>query len=125
LWKDGGARVPWGLIWYAPASPNYQEASHPEYHWAGLQLIAGNLYLLTGFVLLAAAAALAMAAHPRHKAARVHSVAGYPLPADPACQGSATPQGRAVCPGRAGLDPAGHCCQDETARAGEERGSRR
>jgi hypothetical protein len=83
LWQDGGAAVPWGLIWYAPASPNYQGANHPEYHWTGLQLIAGNLYLLTGFVLLAAAAAIAMAAHPRHKAARLHLLADYQLPADP------------------------------------------
>jgi alpha-1,2-mannosyltransferase len=82
LWQDGGAAVPWGLIWYAPASPNYQGARHPEYHWAGLQLIAGNLYLLTGLILLAAAAAIA-AARPRHSAGHRHFIDRYQLPADP------------------------------------------
>jgi alpha-1,2-mannosyltransferase len=56
LWKGGGSVVPWGLIWYAPYTPADVGEFHPEYHWAGLQLVAGNLYLLTGFVMLATAA---------------------------------------------------------------------
>jgi hypothetical protein len=56
LWPGGGAAVPWGLIWYAPATPADTGTVHPEYHWAGLQLLAGNLYLLAGFAVLAAAA---------------------------------------------------------------------
>ena len=52
-WPAGGAALPWGLIWYAPATPYDAGPIHPEYHWAGLQLLAGNLYLLTGLVLLA------------------------------------------------------------------------
>ena len=57
LWQGGGSVVPWGLIWYAPATPYHfgDVPSHPEYHWTGLQFFAGNLYLLVGFVLLAAA----------------------------------------------------------------------
>jgi alpha-1,2-mannosyltransferase len=55
LWKGGGSVVPWGLIWYAPYTPADVGDIHPEYHWAGLQLVAGNLYLLTGFVMLATA----------------------------------------------------------------------
>lgn len=56
LWQGGGVALPWGLIWYAPATPDDLGGFHPEYHWAGLQLLAGNLYLLGGLVLLAAAA---------------------------------------------------------------------
>ena len=63
LWPGGGAAVPWGLIWYAPATPADVGTVHPEYHWAGLQLLAGNLYLLAGFAGLAAAAVTA-ARHP-------------------------------------------------------------
>jgi hypothetical protein len=63
LWPGGGAAVPWGLIWYAPATPADAGPVHPEYHWAGLQLLAGNLYLLAGFAVLAAAAVTA-ARHP-------------------------------------------------------------
>jgi alpha-1,2-mannosyltransferase len=55
-WIGDGSAVPWGLIWYAPASRAEVGSAHPEYHWTGLQLLAGNLYLLTGCVLLAAAA---------------------------------------------------------------------
>jgi alpha-1,2-mannosyltransferase len=55
LWKGGGSVVPWGLIWYAPSTPAGVGDIHPEYHWAGLQLVAGNLYLLAGFVMLAIA----------------------------------------------------------------------
>jgi alpha-1,2-mannosyltransferase len=58
LWRGGGSVVPWGLIWYAPASPSYLGAIHPEYHWTALQFLAGNLYLLTGCALLAAAAVI-------------------------------------------------------------------
>ena len=55
--QGGGSLVPWGLIWYAPATPYHlgDVPSHPEYHWTGLQFFAGNLYLLAGLVLLAAA----------------------------------------------------------------------
>jgi alpha-1,2-mannosyltransferase len=63
LWPGGGAAVPWGLIWYAPATPAGTGTDHPEYHWAGLQLLAGNLYLLAGFAILAAA--VTAARHPR------------------------------------------------------------
>ena len=59
VWPGGGAAVPWGLIWYAPATPGDVGTVHPEYHWTGLQLIAGNLYLFAGFVGLAAAAIIA------------------------------------------------------------------
>jgi alpha-1,2-mannosyltransferase len=51
-----------GLIWYAPVSA-FSSGDNPkyaEYHWHGLQLIAGNLYVIVGcafFVLALVAAA--------------------------------------------------------------------
>jgi alpha-1,2-mannosyltransferase len=68
LWKGGGSAVPWGLIWYAPYTRDGTGGIHPEYHWAGLQLLAGNLYLLAGFVMLATAAAAAATGRPRPRA---------------------------------------------------------
>jgi alpha-1,2-mannosyltransferase len=54
-WQPHGD-LPWGLIWYAPATRYDLGSYHPEYHWAGLQLLAGNLYLLAGLVILAVTA---------------------------------------------------------------------
>ncbi|HEY6277900.1 MAG TPA: glycosyltransferase 87 family protein [Streptosporangiaceae bacterium] len=53
-WPDGWpppARQPWGLIWTAPYTPGVT-GPHPEYHWHGAALLAGNLYLLAGLALL-------------------------------------------------------------------------
>ena len=55
-----GPLVPWGLIWYAPGSG--AAGSHPwnsEYHWHGLDWLAGNAYILTGLVAFAVLAVLA------------------------------------------------------------------
>jgi hypothetical protein len=52
-----------GLIDYAPAS-SFAHGDNPayaEYHWHGLQLVAGNLYVLIGLGLLAVALAAAFA----------------------------------------------------------------
>jgi alpha-1,2-mannosyltransferase len=51
-----------GLIWYAPVS-RFSSGDNPryaEYHWHGLQLIAGNLYVIVGgaFFVLALVAAV-------------------------------------------------------------------
>ena len=58
-WPRADPAVPWGLIWYAPATLHGTGPNHPEYHWAGWQVVDGNLYLLTGIALLAAAAVAA------------------------------------------------------------------
>ncbi len=65
-----------GLIW-APPNTNpgayYQhgdQPSYPEYHWHGLQLIAGNLYVLTGTAIFLLLLVLAV----RAKRARARSV---------------------------------------------------
>jgi len=31
IWKGGGSAVPWGLIWYAPYTPDGMGGIHPEY----------------------------------------------------------------------------------------------
>jgi alpha-1,2-mannosyltransferase len=56
LWLGGGTGLPWGLIWHAPSTPYELGVVHPEYHWGGLQLLVGNLYVLAGLAILAAAA---------------------------------------------------------------------
>ena len=62
-----------GLIWAPPnTNPNiyYKLGDQPryvEYHWHGTQLIVGNLYVLTGIVLLALLMVIAIrAARSRH-----------------------------------------------------------
>ncbi len=61
FWKAGAGLLQGGLINYAPAAafPHGDNPAYPEYHWHGLQLIAGNLELLAGLglflVLLATA----------------------------------------------------------------------
>ena len=61
FWSRTAGLLQGGLINYAPAS-SFAYGDNPafdEYHWHGLQLLAGNLYLLAGlglFVLLVATA---------------------------------------------------------------------
>jgi alpha-1,2-mannosyltransferase len=62
FWSRAAGLLEGGLINYAPAS-SFAHGDNPhyvEYHWHGLQILAGNLYLLTGlglFVVVLAAAA--------------------------------------------------------------------
>jgi alpha-1,2-mannosyltransferase len=62
FWSRSAGLLEGGLINYAPAS-SFAHGDNPryaEYHWHGLQLIAGNLYLLAGlglFVVVLAVAA--------------------------------------------------------------------
>jgi alpha-1,2-mannosyltransferase len=53
-WRHAGL-LQGGLINYAPAAvfAHGDNPAYPEYHWHGLQLIAGNLYLLGGIGLFA------------------------------------------------------------------------
>ena len=55
LWAAHPVLVPQGLLWFAPAS-YFAIGDHPwfaEYHWHGLQLLGGNLYVVVGLVLMA------------------------------------------------------------------------
>jgi alpha-1,2-mannosyltransferase len=68
LWpRAGTGLLQGGLIWYAPVSA-FSSGDNPayvEYHWHGLQEIAGNLYVIAGsalFVLALAAAAYTLRA---------------------------------------------------------------
>jgi len=62
FWKAGAGLLNGGLINYAPAASfaHGDNPAYPEYHWHGVQLIAGNLELLAGmglFVILLAVVA--------------------------------------------------------------------
>ncbi len=53
FWSSGATLLQGGLIWYAPLSA-FGAGDNPEYaeyHWHGLQLIAGNLYCIVGLAL--------------------------------------------------------------------------
>jgi alpha-1,2-mannosyltransferase len=64
LWSARAGLLQGGLIGYAPASAwaHGDNPAYAEYHWHGLQLLAGNLELLAGLALFAVALA---AARPR------------------------------------------------------------
>jgi alpha-1,2-mannosyltransferase len=55
-----------GLIWWPPGTTNAtflrlgDRASYAEYHWHGIQLLVGNLYVLTGMAVLLVAAGFAV-----------------------------------------------------------------
>jgi alpha-1,2-mannosyltransferase len=72
FWSPKAGLLQGGLINYAPAS-SFAHGDNPayaEYHWHGLQILAGNLELLAGLglfaVVLATAIWLARASLPRH-----------------------------------------------------------
>jgi hypothetical protein len=61
LWSvktSGPGNFTHGLIWAAPNTPVTQYVKYGdqswflEYHWSGLQVLAGNAYILAGLVLL-------------------------------------------------------------------------
>ncbi len=61
FWNAGQGH---GLTWYAPATP-FASGDNPhylEYQWHGIQLLAGNLYVLIGCALLAAAVVVGLRA---------------------------------------------------------------
>jgi alpha-1,2-mannosyltransferase len=68
FWSRTAGLLQGGLINYAPASSfaNGDNPHYVEYHWHGLQLIAGNLYLLAGlglFIVVLAVAVRLLRAH--------------------------------------------------------------
>jgi len=67
FWRHGFGPLPAGLIWSAPTTP-FGYGDHPafiEYHWHGIQMLVGNLYVLVGCVLLLLALWSVTRAHPR------------------------------------------------------------
>ncbi len=61
FWDSSAGLTPAGLVWYSPATyfASGDKAWYHEFHWHGLQLLAGNSEVLAG---LAALAVLAVAA---------------------------------------------------------------
>jgi alpha-1,2-mannosyltransferase len=61
FWSAKAGLLQGGLIGYAPASAwaYGDNPAYAEYHWHGLQLLAGNLELLAGLALFAVALAAA------------------------------------------------------------------
>jgi alpha-1,2-mannosyltransferase len=57
FWRPTASLLQGGLINYAPAAvfAHGDNPAYPEYHWNGLQSLAGNLYLLGGFALFVVA----------------------------------------------------------------------
>jgi Glycosyltransferase family 87 len=75
FWSRTAGLLQGGLINYAPSASfaHGDNPAYPEYHWHGLQLIAGNLYLLGGLglflvVLVAAVRAAPAYTHGRSRA---------------------------------------------------------
>ena len=61
FWNARAGLLQGGLINYAPAAafPSGDNPAYKEYHWHGLQLIAGNLELLVGLGLFVVVVAVA------------------------------------------------------------------
>ena len=85
FWSRKAGLLQGGLINYAPAS-SYAHGDNPgyaEYHWHGLQLIAGNLYLLGGAALFVVVCVTALRAAREHggvtRSLLAHSLAGRHL----------------------------------------------
>jgi alpha-1,2-mannosyltransferase len=59
--------TPAGLVWYGPATyfATGDKPWYHEFHWHGLQLLAGNSFVLAGLVALAALAVAAVRSRPR------------------------------------------------------------
>ena len=68
FWSRTAGLLQGGLINYAPAS-SFAHGDNPayaEYHWHGLRLIAGNLYLLGGVALFVVVCVTALRAAREH-----------------------------------------------------------
>src|SRR5271165_2741872 len=85
FWSRTAGLLQGGLINYAPAS-SFAHGDNPayaEYHWHGLQLIAGNLYLLGGAALFIIVCVAALRAAREHdgltRSLLAHSLAGRHL----------------------------------------------
>jgi hypothetical protein len=75
FWNKHIGLLQGGLIWWAPStSDGYGDnPNFVEYHWHGLQLIVGNLYVLLGCALFVVILRAAWTYRRRHKAKSVQS----------------------------------------------------
>jgi alpha-1,2-mannosyltransferase len=62
FWDAQAGLTPAGLVWYGPATyfATGDKPWYHEFHWHGLQLLAGNIFVLAGLVALAALAVAAL-----------------------------------------------------------------
>jgi alpha-1,2-mannosyltransferase len=62
FWDAQAGLTPAGLFWYGPATyfATGDKPWYHEFHWHGLQLIAGNIFVLAGLIALAALALSAL-----------------------------------------------------------------
>jgi glycosyl transferase family 87 len=85
-WWTGGdtGLLQGGLIWYAPLS-RFSSGDNPhyvEYHWHGLQQIAGNLYVIAGGALFVLALAAGLCALRTWRSSQ-RQASGTPQPGTP------------------------------------------
>ena len=69
FWSPSAGVLQGGLISYAPTSAfeSGDSPAYAEYHWHGLQLIAGNLYVLAGMGVFVVVLVVAWAVARRHR----------------------------------------------------------
>src|SRR5580698_548350 len=62
FWDASAGLTPAGLVWYSPATyfASGDKPWYHEFHWHGLQLLAGNIFVLAGLIALAALAIAAL-----------------------------------------------------------------
>jgi alpha-1,2-mannosyltransferase len=62
FWDASAGLTPAGLVWYGPATyfATGDKPWYHEFHWHGLQLLAGNIFVLAGLIALAALALAAL-----------------------------------------------------------------
>jgi alpha-1,2-mannosyltransferase len=56
FWDPSAGLTPAGLVWYGPATyfATGDKPWYHEFHWHGLQLLAGNIFVLAGLIALGA-----------------------------------------------------------------------
>jgi hypothetical protein len=67
FWDPAAGLTPAGLFWYGPATyfASGDKSWYHEFHWHGLQLLAGNSEVLAGLAALAVLAVAAVRLRPR------------------------------------------------------------
>ena len=76
LWDPQAGLTPAGLVWYGPATyfATGDQPWYHEFHWHGLQLLAGNIFVLAGLAGLAALAVAAVLSRPRRGPGELRSI---------------------------------------------------
>ena len=72
FWDAQAGLTPAGLVWYGPATyfATGDQPWYHEFHWHGLQLLAGNSFVLAGLAGLAALAVAAVLSRARERGIR-------------------------------------------------------